>query len=197
MKKIIFLSFLTFSLQTSAESCFPLYEAEAARILKEDSYTQNLGGQLYVKDREIKYWPGIEMPADIDNWADDFVKGVKYGPFRVTFREDPREKVLKTFAKHIKDECPSPTAEYENVRQMLHELMSDGSFCPEGKMLGRPLIDRWKHFKKILRTSIKSGRFQELCQSASVANDSSREVKDVPTSGGSSNPSKGISILPE
>ncbi|MBY0516699.1 MAG: hypothetical protein K2P81_07320 [Bacteriovoracaceae bacterium] len=188
MKTLILFSLLIFSAQVSADSCFPVYEAEAAKINKEDGYTQSVGGQIYVVNGQIGYWPGIQVAADIDNWAEDFVMGVKYGPF-MKFgydKEDPREDILKMFAKQIKDDCSLPKDNYDNVRAMLKELMNDGSFCPEGKMLERPFLNRWKHFKKVLKSSVEGGRFQEYCQSSAVADDSSREIKDVGSSSSSS-----------
>ena len=176
------MSLLVFSTSVSAESCWPVYQAEADKINKEDGYTEEVGGQMYVSNGQIGYWPGITVAADIDNWAEDFVYAIKYGPMIMTYKPDPREDILKSLRKEIDDECSLPKENHDKLRSMLSELMDDGSFCPENKMLERPFFSRWKHYKKVVREAVKAGRFQSQCQSVAVQSDESREVKDVDSS---------------
>jgi hypothetical protein len=194
MKTILFIASLIFSSSLYAQSCWLMLEAEAAKINKEDGYTQNVGGQFFVLNGQIGYWPGFQVPADIDNWAEDFVYAVKFGPMMMTYREDPRDNILHMFRKEIKDECDLPKDKHDKLRAMLKELMDDGSFCPGGVPLDRPFLSRWKHYKKVLSKAVSEGRFQEHCISKAVVDDASREVKDVGASPASGTQSNGAVI---
>ena len=180
MIKYLLLLVLCLSFQVSAESCFPLYEAEAQRIQDKDGYTKNVGGQVYVQNGQLAYWPGIKVQATIDNWARDLVAAIKWGPYSITFSsEDPRKDWLEGFRKSIKRDCDLPENNHDKLRSMLTELMEDGSFCPNNKILEPKFFGGQKAFKKILKQAVKDQRFPQYCQSKAVADDSFRDVKDV------------------
>lgn len=184
MKTLILLTTLLISTQVSAGSCWEIYQAEADKINKEDGYTTHVGGQLYVHQGSLGYWPGIKVAADIDNWAEDLVYGIKYGPMIMfSSKPDPRLDTLKALYKDIKNICPidDKKQKFETFRAMLTELMEDGSFCPEGKMLERPFLSRMKHFRKVVKDAVDRGQFQAQCQGLAVMDDSSREVKEMRT----------------
>lgn len=182
MKTLILLTTLLLSSQVSAESCWKIYQAEADKINKEDGYTEHVGGQIYIHQGSLGYWPGIKVAADIDNWAEDFVHAIKWGPMIMfSSKPDPRLDTLKKLYKDIKHLCPlqNEDEKYQTFRAMLTELMEDGSFCPENKMLERPILNRLKHFRKIVKDAVVKGQFQAQCQGLAVMDDSSREVKDT------------------
>lgn len=182
MKTFILVTTMLLSSQVSAESCWKIYQAEADKINKEDGYSTHVGGQLYVHQGSLGYWPGIKVAADIDNWAEDLVYAIKYGPMIMfSSKPDPRLDTLKALYKDIKKICPleDKNEKYDTFRAMLTELMDDGSFCPEGKILERPLLSRLKHFRKVVKDAVGKGQFQAQCQGLAVMDDSTREVKDT------------------
>jgi len=184
MKTLILLTTLLLSTQVSAGSCWEIYQAEADKINKEDGYSTHVGGQLYVHQGSLGYWPGIKVAADIDNWAEDLVYAIKYGPMIMfSSKADPRLDTLKAIYKDIKKICPidDKKQKFETFRAMLTELMDDGSFCPDNKMLERPIFSRLKNFRKILKDAVVKGQFQAQCQGLAVMDDSSREVKEIRT----------------
>ena len=182
MKTLILLTTLLLSTQVSAESCWKIYQDEADKINKEDGYSTHVGGQIYVHQGSLGYWPGIKVAADIDNWAEDFVYAIKYGPMIMfSSKPDPRLDTLKALYKDIKKICPleDKNEKFDTFRAILTELMDDGSFCPENKSLERPLFSRWKNFRKVVKDAVNKGQFQAQCQGLAVLDDSTREVKDT------------------
>ena len=166
----------------AAEGCWPLLQAEAKKINERDGYQQNVGGQIYVLNGQVGYWPGITVDANIDNWAEDLEGSIQYGPQLITFgnQEDPQKEILEMFRKDIDEDCILPKDDYKNLQAILKELMDDGEFCPENKLLSRPILGRWKHYKRVVRDAVKSGRFQDQCQSVAIQNDHDRDEEHAP-----------------
>lgn len=183
MKTLFFLVTLLLSTQVSAEGCWPLYEAEASRINERDGYKQRVGGQPYVTPGgQLGWWPGIEVSADIDNWAEDMVLAIKYGPMIMfSSRPDPRREFLEAMQSQISEDCQlaDKKEKFEGLRELLTRMMNEGDFCPGGNRIETRFFSRWSQFKKTLRSSLAQGKFQELCQGPAVVDDSNREVKDV------------------
>lgn len=172
---------LTLSSLTFAD-CFPLYEKKAAEIQKKDGYTTSVGGQVYQNpySGQLGYWPGIEVSADIDNWAEDLVNAIKWGPFIYSFKsEDPRKEWLEAFRKSVKNDCKLPKDNHDKLRAMLKELMEDGTFCPNNKIIDHKIFKGKSPFKDVFKKAVKDQRFAHYCQDESVADDSFRKVKDV------------------
>lgn len=183
MTKLIFTLVLFFAYNTPirAESCFPLYEKKAQEIQDDKAYTRNIGGQIYVDNGQLNYWPGVEVPGHVDNWARDFVHAIKYGPGYYSGEgEDPKLTWLEAFRKTISDQCKLPKGNHNQLRSMLKELMEDGSFCPDKKILESTFLAPKKKFKEVLKDAVKDQRFVDICQGKNVANDSSRSIKEVP-----------------
>lgn len=180
MLKLFLVILLNFPALVSAESCFPLFEKMAQHIQEKDGYTTTVGGQVYVHNGQLGYWPGLKVQADIDNWAEDLVNAIKWGPYLYSMRsDDPRKEWLESFRKSISDECKLSKGDYTKLRSMLKDLMEDGSFCPQGKILSPGLLGNKGDFKKVLKQAVKDQRFSGICQNESVKDDSFRDVKDV------------------
>ena len=172
---------LLFTAQTTwGASCFPLYEKKADEIQERDGYTKEVGGQLYVHQGQLGYWPGIKVQAKIDNWARELVDAVKWGPYIYTYSsEDPRKDWLEYFRKSIKADCKLPENNYDHLREMLKELMEDGSFCPGDKILEVKLLKGKSEFKKIFKKAVADQRFTHYCGNKEINDDSYRDVKDI------------------
>ncbi len=185
MKILILLSLLFTSAPIYAQestSCWPVYEAEEKKINEENGYTTHVGGQLYVHNGQLGYWPGIKVQADIDNYAEDLIRGIKWGPMIMfSSKEDPRLEMLKAMKKDISKDCPlkHDNSKHDILRSMLTELMDDGSFCPQGKPLKLQFFSRWKNFRKILKDAVGRGQFQGQCLGVAVMDSTQRDVKDV------------------
>ena len=174
------LSILTISTNISADSCLPLYEKKAEEIQKKDGYTERVGGQIYINNGQLGYWPGIEVSAHIDNWAKDLVYAIKWGPGFFSYsKDDPKKEWLDSFRKAIKDECKLPHDNYDHLRAMLSELMEDGSFCPNQKIFDPGFFGGKGEFKKVLKEAIKDQRFSHYCLDKAVKDDSDRSIKSV------------------
>lgn len=173
---------LLFSLSSPllAESCFPLYQKVADDIQKKGAHDEYVGGQIYVNQGQLGYWPGIKVSGHVDNWSQELIDAIKWGPFIWSASsEDPRKEWLEAFRKSIKDECKLPKDNYDTLRAMLKELMDDGSFCPDGKTLEQKLLKGKSDFKKILKNAVNDQKFAHYCQDKAVQDDSHRAVKDV------------------
>jgi|GEM_PF-4656613 len=164
------------------EGCWPLLKAEAQKINERDGYEESVGGQVYILNGQIGYWPGITVDANIDNWAEDLQRSIDYGPLMITFgnQEDPQKEILEMFRKDLDEDCMLPKDNYKNLQAMLKELMDEGAFCPENKLLSRPFLGRWKNYKRVVRDAVKSGRFQEQCQSVAIQDGNGREEDSAP-----------------
>lgn len=179
----LMLLILVFSSQALAsEGCWPLLKAEANKINAEDGHEESVGGQVYVLNGQIGYWPGITVDANIDNWAEDLQRSIEYGPQLITFgnQEDPQKEILEMFRQDIAEDCILPKDSYKNLQSILKELMDEGAFCPENKLLSRPILGRWKHYKRAVRDAVKSGRFQEQCQSVAIQDELGRDEETTP-----------------
>lgn len=185
----LFLTMITllFSGTLYAQGCWPLLAAEAEQINRRDGHTQYVGGQFYVTPvGGIGYWQGLEVPADIDNWAEDLQDAIKWGPFASYYGrgEDPRREILALLSDEIKDDCSlSMDEDYTRLRSILKELMDQGAFCSAQAMLERPWHGRWKNYRRVLRDAVRGGQFQAQCQSVAVSDDHAREAKDAVESG--------------
>jgi hypothetical protein len=176
----VFFALAFVSTNLLAQSCFPLYEQKANAIQKRDGYETHIGGQIYINQGQLDYWPGITVQASISNWSKELVEAIKWGPFFFTVSdEDPRKDWLEAFRKSIRRECKLPEKNYDHLRAMLKELMEDGSFCPGNKILKPKLIKGKSEFKKVLKNAISEGRFNEYCRRPNVVNESYRKIKDV------------------
>lgn len=176
------LAVLLFTLSSSllAESCFPLYQKVADDIQTKGAHDEYVGGQLYVNQGQLGYWPGMKVSGHVDNWSQELIDAIKWGPFIWSASsEDPRKDWLEAFRKSIKDECKLPKDNYDHLRAMLKELMEDGSFCPGNKTLEPKFIKGKADFKKILKEAVKDQRFAHYCFDKAVKDDSDREIKDV------------------
>lgn len=181
MKRIILaLSMMTLSYDIYAESCLPLYEKKAEEIQKKDGYKERLGGQIYINNGQLGYWPGIEVSAYIDNWARDLVYAIKWGPGFFSYsKDDPKREWLESFRKAIKEDCKLPHNNYDHLRAMLSELMEDGSFCPNQKIFDPGFFGSKSEFKKVLQLAVKDQRFSHYCSDKAVKDDSDRMIKTV------------------
>jgi hypothetical protein len=181
MKFLLTIFLLSSSAFAAADGCWPLLQAEAKRINERDGYQENVGGQVYVLNGQIGYWPGITVDANIDNWAEDLERSISYGPQLITFgnQEDPQKEILEMFRKDLADDCILPTENYKSLQGMLKELMDEGAFCPDNKLLNRPLLGRWKNYKRVLRENVRAGRFQEQCQSVAIQDSVDRDEETV------------------
>ena len=173
---------LLLSLTTSvmADSCFPLYQKVADEIQTKGAHDEYVGGQVYVNNGQLGYWPGMKVSGHVDNWSQELIDAIKWGPFIWSASsEDPRKEWLESFRKSIKDECKLPKDNYDNLRAMLKELMEDGSFCPGNKTLEPKFLKGKTDFKKILKEAVKDQRFSQHCFDKAVKDESHREIKDV------------------
>lgn len=180
---VLFIAVVSF--EVSAD-CFPLYEKKAEEIQKKDGYTTSVGGQVYQNpySGQLGYWPGIKVNADIDNWAEDLVAAIKWGPYIYSFKsDDPRKEWLEAFRKAVKKDCKLPEDNHDKLRAMLKELMEDGSFCPDGKIIEHKFLKGKNPFKDVLKKAVKDQRFAHYCQDESVSDDSFRKIKEVDEAG--------------
>jgi hypothetical protein len=180
--KIMLTILLLSSSAFAGEGCWPLLQAEAKKINERDGYQENVGGQVYILNGQIGYWPGITVDANIDNWAEDFERSIQYGPQLITFgnQEDPQKTILEMFRQDMAEDCILPKDNYKILQGILKELMDEGAFCPENKLLSRPFLGRWKNYKRIVRDAVKSGRFQDQCQSVAIQDDLGRDEDSAP-----------------
>lgn len=179
-RTLLAFSILTISTNISAESCLPLYEKKAEEIQKRDGYKERVGGQIYINNGQLGYWPGIEVSAHIDNWARDLVYAIKWGPGPFSYSKDnPSIIWLESFRKAIKDDCKLPKNNYDHLRAMLTELMEDGSFCPNQKIFDPGFFGSKSDFKKVLLSAVKDQRFAHYCTDKAVKDDSDRVIKSV------------------
>lgn len=185
MKSLILLTLIFTTTPPYAQestSCWPVYEAEEKKINEENGYTTHVGGQLYVHNGQLGYWPGIKVQADIDNYAEDLILGIKWGPMIMfSSKEDPRLTMLEAIKKGISKDCPlkHDNSQHDILRSMLTELMDDGSFCPQGKALRPQFFSRWKNFRTILKEAVGRGKFQGECLGVAVIDSNQRGAKDV------------------
>lgn len=176
----LLLLFISFTIQ--AESCRSLYEKEAQEIQKQNGFKERVGGGWQVVMGDLRYVPGLEIDANIDNWAEDFLLAVQWGPAKGMFdkSEKERKEWLEAFRKSIKDECQLDKNSYDALNFMLKELMEDGSFCPGNKIIEPGLLGSKSRFKKVLIDAVSSERFPEYCQkNKSIVDDSSRGKKEI------------------
>jgi hypothetical protein len=179
-RKLLALSVMILSYNTYANSCLPLYEKKAEEIQKKDGYKERLGGQIYIHNGQLGYWPGIEVSAYIDNWARDLVYAIKWGPGFFSYsKDDPKKEWLESFRKAIKDDCKLPHNNYDYLRAMLSELMEDGSFCPNQKIFDPGFFGNKSDFKKVLQSAVKDQRFSHYCSDKAVKDDSDRVIKSL------------------
>jgi hypothetical protein len=181
MLKII-LPILVFSISTPilAASCNDLYEAKASQIREDKAYTNTVGNYLFIQNNQLGYNPGIQVPGRVDNWAQDFLYAIKWGPLYISMTdENPRRDWLEAFRKAIKNDCDLPTNDYKIIQAMLKELVEDGSFCPNNKILEPGFLKGKKDFKKVLKAAVADHRFPEYCKKNSANDDSSRQVKSI------------------
>lgn len=184
-KILIVLFFSSFLSSAWAQSCFPLYQAEADKIQKRDGFTDHIGGQFYINNGQIGYYPGIPFQGKIHNWARDLVDAIKWGPYTYPYQsEDPRKAWLKSFRSAAGKDCDLPKDDHQKLRSMLEEMMEDGSFCPEGKILESTFLKPKANFKKIFKEAVKNNRFPQYCQSKAVVDESFRQVKEAGEQGG-------------
>lgn len=174
----------TFATSTYAADCFPVYQKVADEIQNKGKHDVYVGGQFYVNQGQLGYWPGMKMSGHVDNWSQELIDAIKWGPFIWSASsEDPRKDWLEAFRKSIKDECKLPKENYDTLRAMLKELMEDGSFCPGDKILEPKFLGGKSAFKKVLKEAVKDQKFAHYCQDKAVADDSHREIKEVESKG--------------
>lgn len=180
VKLLLILVTFLISAPIMAASCNDLYEAKAAQIRKDKAYTTSVGNYLFISNNQLGYNPGIQVPGRVDNWASDFLDAVEWGPLFLSMTdENPRKDWLEAFRKSIKNDCDLPTNDYKILQTMLKELIDDGSFCPNNKILEPGFLKGKKDFKKVLKSAVQDLRFPEYCKKNSVSDDSSREVKSI------------------
>ena len=164
-----------------ASSCWPLYQQKSEEIQKEGAHSTYVGGQLRVIHGNLNYDPGIKISGHVDNWANDFINAIKWGPYTFTTRQDdPRKDWLTSLQKSIHKACPvdEDNENFVGLRAMLSELMEDGAFCPQNKILEPGFMGNLSSFKKILKDAIKDNRFPQFCIGKFVNDDSNRNSKD-------------------
>lgn len=180
MKKPFLFILLLVSTSTFAGDCFPLYQKKADEIQDKGKHDQYVGGQLYVNNGQLGYWPGVKVSGHVDNWSQEFIDAIKWGPFIWSAtQDDPRKEWLESLRKSIKDECKLSKDNYDHLRAMLKELMEDGSFCQSEKILEPKFLGSKSEFKKVLKDAVKDQKFAHYCLDKAVADDSHRSVKDV------------------
>lgn len=165
---------------TSAETCRELIRKESRpeEVRLGGGFMQNpFSGQLY-------YSPGHLTYNDYSNdWAYLVEYSIYYGVVAPPKERERREKFLRGFQKSIQQDCPSLKAQqsepFKLLREMMKELVEDGSFCPGNKVLRRPLLAQWKNYKKVLTDAVKAGRFSEECAGVSTVTSSYRESKEM------------------
>ena len=178
IKQILLWSFF-FPAIVSAESCWTLFEERQAYIQKEDGYKTYVGGHLYHYRGNWGYHPGLKVEADIDNWAEDLLHAIKWGPYLYSMRsQDPRKEWLETFRKAASSQCKLTKGDYKELRSMLKDLMDDGSFCPANKITEPGFLGSKAQFKKVLIEAIETGRFNQYCNNPAVQDDTYRNIKD-------------------
>jgi hypothetical protein len=162
--------------------CFKIYEEEKARLDKKFKQTKTVGQSLQIQNQQFIFFPGHEVSVPVKSWVSDFL-GAMNSQSLWSDLDQEEEKVLKGFRNAIKDECSLKKKEYSVLIIMLKESMNDGTFCPDGKMIDRPLLNPWKKFHEALIKKIESGAFQEYCVDKNLTIDqsqrenSSKEVK--------------------
>lgn len=182
MKKLIlFTTLVSLTSYSFGSSCYSVYEEKAEQIRKDkEEYTQ-LGGEFIVISGHVSYHPGITVPVKVSNWARDYIDAIKYGPELMSWSEEnPRAEWLNSLYASIKRDCrleadPSMTI----FRGMLHDLMEDGTMCPDGDTVKRTFLKPRGHFKAVLKDAVRSGRFADKCSLKEIADDSYRVTKKV------------------
>jgi hypothetical protein len=165
----------------AGEGCWDALKAHAQKINEEEGGHDQVAAQVYSLNGQIGYWPGITVDSGIENWAQDFSRAITDGPKVITFgnQEDRQKQILEMFHEEISEDCILPEGNHAPLRAMLKELMDEGAFCPQGEMLKRPMLGRWKNYKRVALDAVKGGRFQELCQSVAIDDQSIGEGKDI------------------
>ncbi len=180
MKYSFLISILLVSTTSYAGDCFPLYQKRANEIQEKGKHDQYVGGQVYVNNGQLGYWPGVKVSGHVENWSQEFIDAIKWGPFIWSASsDDPRKEWLESLRKSVKDECKLPKDNYDHLRAMMKELMEDGSLCPGDKILEPKFLDSKSDFKKVLKDAVKDQKFAHYCLDKAVADDSHRSVKDV------------------
>lgn len=182
MKKFILMTFvLSFVSSTYAgTSCYSLYAKKSEEIREKKAHNVHLGGEFIVINGNVTIVPGVSVPAKINNWAEDLLSAIKYGPEMYGWSEEnPKRDWLENLNSAIKRHCRLDDDPYHTtLREMMNELMEDGSFCPDSKVLNSSLFTPYKHFKRIMKESVQSGRFSDRC-GGKVVDNSDRSPKNV------------------
>jgi len=182
--RLVYSTFIALLLPTATfatDGCWGALKGEIEKINQEAGGQEQLAGQVYSLNGQIGYWPGITVDSNIDNWAQDFSRAITDGPKLITFgnQEDRQKQILEMFHEEISEDCILPEGNHSALRSMLKELMDEGAFCSHGEMLKRPMLVRWKHYKRVVLDAVKGGRFQDQCQSVAIDDQSIGEGKDL------------------
>lgn len=167
------------SSQLRAESCWPIYEKEAKKIAEKSVQETTVGNHFYLNQDNLHYWPGTTIKTAGPNWVNDFTFAIKWGPSFYKSSNDPRLSWLQSLEDSIKSDCMLEDKNFESLRAMMKDLMDDGSFCPQGKILKLGAFQNKSKFKKVLKAAVSDGRFAHYCDNKSLSDDSFREVKDA------------------
>lgn len=124
-------------------------------------------------------WGSVSYSDDTFNNAKHLYLAADGGSFPTYGSSDPVGKLIKLFRDEIAEDCYLPTSDDTIVRSILKELMDEGDFCPNNKMLERGSIFVWSKYRKVLLHAVKSGRFQTECQSVAVQNSLDRSDDSV------------------
>lgn len=183
IKKFVILVFIVMNSYAQEPSCFKIYEEEKARLDKKFKQTKTVGQSLQIHNQQFILFPGREVSVPVESWVSDFLGAINSQSLWSDLDQE-EEKILKGFRNAIKDECPLKKKDYSVVIIMLKEAMNDGTFCPDRKMIDRPLLAPWKKFHQALVKKIEAGAFQEHCVDKNLTIDqsqrdhTSKEIKD-------------------
>jgi hypothetical protein len=180
--KTLPLIFLVLSATSAvAAPCFPFYKQKMDEIQKKEGRDVHVGSGFYIGNGRLRHNEGTPMAENIDNWAEDFLDAIEYGPKSFTLgKEDQRKKWLEAFKKSLGRDCKVSGQKYEEVRAMLHDLMSDGSFCPDGKIIEPGFLGSKKGFIRVFKAALEDKRLEQHCDQAAIKDETLRETKTAP-----------------
>jgi hypothetical protein len=179
MKHLFLLLSLCSFAHASEVGCWPLLKAEADKYSQENVVT-TLGTPINYNG-SWGLWGSVSYADDTYNTAKHLYQAIEGSQFLdLSGSNNPVAKILKSFSEEIQDDCYFPSDEHKKLQGILQTLMNEGDFCPNNKMLERGSFFVWSKYRKVLSHAVKSGRFQEECQSVAIQDDLGRDEESVP-----------------
>ncbi len=186
MKHLFLLLSLCSFAHASEVGCWPLLKGEADKYSQENVVTTP--GTPVNYNGAWGLWGSVSYSDDSFNTAKHLYQAIEGSQFLdLSGSDNPVAKILKTFSEEIQDDCYLPGDDHKKLQGILQTLMNEGDFCPNNKMLERgSVFFVWSKYRKVLSHAVKSGRFQEECQSVAIQNTLDRsdesEAVTVPAS---------------